>query len=70
VGGRVPRRALAERLRAELREAWRASTDLTERERRRLAAIADHGGLETARVIHRFFRANTLMEALPLDLDG
>lgn len=52
------------------REAWRASPELTERERRRLAAIADHGGLETARVIHRFFRANALMEALPLSLQA
>lgn len=52
------------------REAWRASPDLTERERRRLAAIADDGGLETARVIHRFFRANALMEALPLSLQA
>jgi hypothetical protein len=52
------------------REAWQASPDLTERERRRLASIADHGGLETARVIHRFFRANALMEALPLSLQA
>lgn len=52
------------------RHGWRTSTELDERERRRLAAIADHEGLETARVIHRFFRANALMEGLPLSLQG
>lgn len=52
------------------REAWRTSPELTDRERRRLLAIAEHGGLETARVIHRFFRANALMEALPLSLQA
>ena len=52
------------------RRAWRAAAELTDRERRRLAGIADHGGLETARVIHRFFRANALMDGLPLSLRG
>jgi hypothetical protein len=52
------------------RRSWREAPGLTERERRRLAGIADHGGLEIARVIHRFFRANALMDGLPLSLRG
>jgi hypothetical protein len=52
------------------RRAWHTAPELSDRERRRLACIADHGGLETARVIHRFFRANALMDGLPLSLRG
>ena len=52
------------------RRSWRTRPSLTDRERSRLAGISDHGGLETARVIHRFFRANALMDGLSLSLRG